>query len=104
MGDLPQIRSFCTWQGRLVAGGWFYYGPQGGRSYSLLYQEGSAWRPLGTGVGELGLNTLFPGIVDEYDLRGTVLALAEYQGSLYAGGDFSVAGAKPSSGIARWDE
>ncbi len=47
--------------------------------------DGSAWQALGSGTSDI------------------VLALATYNGDLYAGGDFNTAGGAPAHKIARWN-
>lgn len=52
--------------------------------------DGSAFHPLGIGIGGQGYRA--------------GLALAAYGGSLYLGGAFNAAGNRPAAGIARWDD
>ena len=69
---------------RLVVGGGFTT-IDGSAAHNIAAWNGATWEPLGSGTD------------------GTVHALAEFGGDLYAGGDFSAAGGQPASRIARWD-
>ena len=70
--------------GRLFAGGWFFTPPTSEVTMVAAW-DGTTWVGLGSGT------------------NGTVFALQEHDGALYAGGAFSLAGAKSSFGIGRWD-
>ncbi len=94
----PSVNALAIWRDRQVVAGWFFTGTQDEPSTSVLCLDGDTWRPLASGIGRSEPEFDYTG------LYGVVHALAEYQGSLYAGGSFQWAGARPSSGIARWDE
>ena len=60
----------------------------GGTPLSAQYiarWDGESWHAVGSGLSSIGY------------------AVTAYRGSIFVGGNFSVAGNKPSSGIARWD-
>jgi hypothetical protein len=77
-------------KGYLYAGGGFTLA--GGVSANRVARwDGSAWSPLGTGIGE-------------GDPVAKVNALVfDPQGNLYAGGNFATAGGLPATNIAKWD-
>jgi len=54
--------------------------------------DGEYWHPLGSGIGE-----------EDGPWAEEVNCLAEFQGRLIAGGNFSLAGGQPASNIAQWD-
>ncbi|MFZ1947515.1 MAG: hypothetical protein WAW06_08195 [bacterium] len=70
--------AMTTYRGRLFA-------IVSGASGTILSFDGTAWKYLEPGVS-----------------RGQALAIAEYEGGLYFGGDFLLAGGKSSVGVARW--
>jgi hypothetical protein len=77
-------------RGNLYVGGRFNEAGDA-RADDIAHWDGSAWQPVGDGLGE-GL--------DYY-----VDALAvDRQGKLYAGGRFDIAGAIRANKIARWDD
>ena len=82
--------SLGMYNGDLIAGG--YYSTAGGISAnSIARWNGTSWSALGSGMGATGVGYNY------------VFALAEYNGSLYAGGMFLTAGGITANGIARWD-
>ncbi len=83
------VYALRDYRGDLVAGGEF--SAIGGVPVNQIARwDGAAWHTLGSGVGAGHSQT-------------TVSALGEYQGSLYVGGDFTIAGGVPASSVARWD-
>ena len=75
--------------GSLYAAGWF--NSAGGVAATKIARwNGTSWHPLGSGLG-------YPG----WNAHVSTLAFVP-DGSLYVGGDFTTAGGKPSSRIARW--
>lgn len=80
--------------GRLLAGGRFSASIEPWSS-NLASWDGTAFRAFGSGLcldPAAGIPT------------GQVMAIAEYRGRLYVGGQFAWAGGKASRNIARWDE
>ncbi len=75
--------------GSLYAAGWFN-SAGGVVANSIARWDGTSWHPLGSGLG-------YPG----WNAHVSTLAFVP-DGSLYVGGDFTTAGGKPSSRIARW--
>lgn len=91
--------------------------------YPLVRWDGSNWRiietPFGVGVATTVYQDrlvagsfqwdgttwarMYTGLSGGQTIPSQVLALLPFQGSLYAGGDFTLAGGKPSYYVARWD-
>jgi hypothetical protein len=90
VGDQQFVGDMTVYNGTLVVGGRFHTAG-GVAAANIARWDGAGWSPLGDGLsgGEFG---------------PTVRALAVHNGSLYVGGDFTVAGTQPSSFIARWDD
>lgn len=89
-GAYPRVIALAVdGAGNLFAGGNF--ATAGGTSANNIARwDGSAWLPLGSGTeGVRGYTYVF------------ALA-ADAAGDLFAGGDFTIAGRKPASRIARW--
>jgi len=89
-----EVHALAFEQGMLYVGGRFRQANVGSpvAATNVARWDGSAWSALGWGQGE-GFN-------------GPVLALAGYQGRLYAGGDFTQANVGAgirANRIARWD-
>ncbi|MEO8147797.1 MAG: T9SS type A sorting domain-containing protein [Bacteroidia bacterium] len=82
--------SLGTYQGDLIAGGLFSQAG-GVTANSIAKWDGTSWAPLGSGMGatSVGYNYVF--------------ALAEYNGSLFAGGMYESAGGVLANSIAKWD-
>lgn len=79
--------------GTLVAGGWF--GLSGTTAVSGVARwTGSAWAPLGLGVG------IRPNSVPYYYVQDLLVLPS---GDLLAGGQFNLAGGTPVQSLARWD-
>ena len=74
--------------GSLYAGGDFSTAG-GSAANSIASWDGTAWHPLGSGLENCGFNCV------------RALAVGR-DGSLYAGGSFTLAGGRPSSSIAKW--
>lgn len=118
------VWSLAVYQDRLVAGGWMGRGGEAG----VMHFDGVRWAPLGEAppdfVGVLlptdsGLvaggfsfqanawnvarwdGTRWTAMGDGFD--GTVSALAEFQGSVYAAGYFDSSGTTRVAGLARWN-
>jgi hypothetical protein len=86
-----KVRAFAQVGGELYAAGTF--DSAGGQpAQNIARWDGKSWKPLGSGLQPIGVN---PSVV--------ALALAEYQGELWAGGIFSAAGGVPCNNLARWD-
>jgi hypothetical protein len=82
--------SLGTYNGDLIAGGLF--STAGGISAnSIAKWNGTSWAPLGSGMGATPVG---------YDY---VFALAEYNGSLFAGGMYETADGITANSIAKWD-
>ncbi|GDX53484.1 hypothetical protein LBMAG27_25310 [Bacteroidota bacterium] len=82
--------SLGTYNGDLIAGGLFSNAGSV-TANSIAKWNGSSWSSLGSGMGAtaVGYNYVF--------------ALADYNGSLYAGGMYLTAGGITANGIAKWD-
>src|SRR5262249_2763272 len=74
------VRALAVYAGELSAGGWFT-----SPAAYLARWNGARWAAAGSGAD------------------AAVEALLAFDGSLYAGGDFAIAGGSPAPGIARWD-
>lgn len=84
------ISALAVYDGKLIAAGDFT--TIGGVAADGIAQwDGSAWSPLGSGIGG--------GLMGMHE----VWALQVYNGKLVAGGYFSAAGRQPASAIAQWD-
>ncbi|MCA8942723.1 MAG: hypothetical protein KDB80_09220 [Planctomycetes bacterium] len=88
------VRTMCTYGGDLVVAG--EIGIVGGLGVGTLVNsiarwDGSQWHALGAGLTDWSGN------------RATVFAVAEFQGDLYAGGDFEQAGGQSISFLAKWN-
>ncbi len=89
-GGVPIVRALAVHQGWLVAGGAFTLA--GGVPASRIARwNGSAWQPLGTGIG--GSPSGF---------GPEMRAMTVHNGWLIVGGKFDTAGSIASPGIARW--
>jgi hypothetical protein len=79
-----RVYAVTTWQGKLVAGGYFMR--SGGTHIgSVAVYDGVSWQPLGETPD------------------GTVRAFAELNGELYATGTFDTVGNQQLNHVARWD-
>jgi hypothetical protein len=84
---LPTVWCFAIYNGELIAGGRF--SSSGNTSLGRIARwDGSAWQPLGQGLGVPG---------------ESVFDLAVYCGDLIAGGQFQTAGGNVAECIAKWD-
>lgn len=83
-----------SYDGRLVAGGWFSTGGNLPDSTYIFQYDGHSWFRMGAGV--------WSGTRGVYGWPA-LTAIAQWDGDLYLGGLFEVAGDKPSPFIARWD-
>lgn len=84
---VPGVFALGSFGTDLVAAGRFM-NANGCAAGSITIVDPSRCGALGSGIGR-----------QEYRI---VLALTEWNGSLYAGGTFQIAGNRPSAGIARW--
>jgi hypothetical protein len=83
-GSYRHVSALTVYSGQTIASGDFT--TAGGVACNYIARwDGSAWQPLGSGVG------------------GQVYALAVYTGELIAGGSFTTAGGVACDHIARWD-
>src|SRR5262249_41054250 len=86
-----QVSALAIFQGQLVAGGWFTVDHSGSTDARAIpvsriaRWDGSHWAPFGDGMD------------------GPVFALAEFNGQLFAGGQFALAGGMPANNVARWN-
>jgi hypothetical protein len=97
IGDDAYVSSVNT---LAVSGGTLYAGGEfttaGDRAATNIAQwNGSSWSPLGSGLS----GVLYEG----YQYSTSVNALAVSGGTLYAGGNFAMAGGSAASCIAQWD-
>jgi hypothetical protein len=88
-GERPMVHAMTVYRDHLVVAGTFE-GAGGQPAANIAMWDGSYWIPLGSGLEN-----------DEGFIG--VEALAVFQGSLYAGGNFTWAGGHHSPNIARWD-
>jgi hypothetical protein len=89
-GVSDTVYALETYRGNLIAAGNFR--SAGGTTANFIAQwNGTTWQVLGTGTGTAN------GVNDR------IYGLAVYRDMLYATGDFTSAGGKPASYIARWD-
>jgi len=101
---------------QLVLGGTFTIG-QGTTLYHVVRWTGAAWEPVGSGpapscyalivhAGQLwagGYRLDGDTWTDVLQTDGTVYALADFAGDLYAGGDFTSAAGESAAHLVRWD-
>jgi len=85
------IHSLAVYNGELYAGGTFD-SIDGISAYNIAKWNGSSWSPVGTGI-----NRMFPGTIT------IVNTLLVYNGELYAGGLFDIAGGTFANSIAKWN-
>ncbi|NOT32777.1 MAG: T9SS type A sorting domain-containing protein [Candidatus Eisenbacteria bacterium] len=86
----PSVSDLRWSDGALYATGmWFI---DGQATDQIARFDGQSWRGLGTGI-----------LPDDYYVSPQVSTLAEYDGDLFVGGYFMIAGGKSSKRIARWD-
>jgi hypothetical protein len=82
--SINSVRAITEYGGEIVIGGVFT-SIDGASINHVARWDGTAWRPLGTGVD------------------GTVLAFREWNGELLVGGQFLAAGGSPVNLIAAWN-
>ncbi len=87
-GTLPEVKALVVHQRALIVGGKFN-GAGGMSAMNVARWDGSAWSPLGTGLGDSGPHS-------------SVRALAEFQGQLIAGGSSLGAGGGQILNVLRW--
>lgn len=91
--DATGVWALASYNGRLVAAGEFP--TDAGARRNIAQWDGATWDDLGSGVS---IVTIFP-----FRFFPVVRTLCVHEGSLYVGGQFTVAGNKHSAWIARWD-
>ncbi len=89
----PAIHALAEYRGELIAGGSFRLTAAGDTVHCLARWDGSAWRPLGGGMGSIASDCAPP----------WVYALTVWNGDLIVGGSFRTAGGQPIARVARWD-
>jgi hypothetical protein len=92
---LPMVLSLTATPTSIYAGGTF--GKAGGRETGFIARwdrASSTWHPLGSGVGDC----------DGFECNPAVTALLPEGVDLYVGGNFRIAGGKPSLKVALWSE
>lgn len=118
LGDMPAYAplALLAHDGLLIAGGMFT-SVGSVPALHVASWDGTSWSAMGNGVPAvveaLGAyqGELFAGPyrwtgsawVNELQTNGTVYALCEWNGDLYAAGDFSTARGVAAAGIVRWD-
>jgi hypothetical protein len=80
------VRSMAVYDSNLYVGGYYYSKPQ--KLAGISRWDGNKWSVVGKG---------------EWDRKGTVFAMTEYQGRLYIGGRFDSIAGKRANNIAVWD-
>ncbi|MFN0150130.1 MAG: hypothetical protein ACKVU1_05360 [bacterium] len=91
-GGAFAVGSLLPLGGELIVGGRFSYvggGTSNPAESVARWTPGSGWAPLGVGL--------------ENGSAADVYALAEYAGSIFAGGDFDYSGSQSMLHVARWD-
>jgi trimeric autotransporter adhesin len=86
------VLASTTWNGRLFIGGGFV-ATGGSTAKGVAWWDGTDWRPFGDGL-EKNYRSPSPSFV---------VALASWNGGLFAGGDFTRSGTNAVPGLARWD-
>lgn len=89
-GQNPVVYAMTQYNGDLVIAGYFD-SVNNIAAKNIARWDGSSWSPFSSGL----TNNL---------LTGNVYALTVFQGDLYAGGAFTLAGGNPALNIARWSE
>jgi hypothetical protein len=84
------IVALAVYDGKLIAGGYFTHAGGDSAVYVASW-DGEAWRSMGDGAAEPAPSS------------AAVQSLAEYNGSLMAGGTFQALGGVPAAYLARWD-
>ncbi len=118
LGDMPSYRplALLAHDGLLIAGGSFT-SVGAVPALHVAAWDGVSWSAMGSGVSTVveALGTyrgeVFAGPfrwtgsawVNELQTNGPVYALCEWNGDLYAAGDFSTARGVAAAGIVRWD-
>jgi hypothetical protein len=91
-GLSAQVSTMIVYNGDLIVGGSFTQAG-GADAWGIARWDGHTWSPL---AGSLGSGVM----TAPFDF---VSGLAVYNGDLYAGGQFSMAGHVPVNNVARWD-
>lgn len=91
-GVSAQVSTMIVYNGDLIVGGSFTQAG-GADAWGIARWDGHSWSPL---AGSLGAGVM----TAPFDF---VSGLAVYNGDLYVGGQFSMAGHVPVNNVARWD-
>ena len=83
------VMALAVYNGELYAGGEFTFAGST-TAYNIAKWNGVNWTTVGTGIGSA-------------QQWGVVSALAVYNGELYAGGFFTIAGGQNAKSIAKWN-
>lgn len=97
-GILGDVRDVTTFEGDLVAAGWFSHAGGSQPGDPPFVEVGGVARWDGTSWSSFG-----PGLDLSFALEPRVFALEVYQGELYAGGWFDLSGGQAVDSLARWD-
>jgi hypothetical protein len=89
-GTPSYTAALTTYNGNLIAGG--YFNNVGGSN--IASWNGSTWTALGSGMSVNTANS---------NPYAVVLSVIEYNGELYAAGQFDTANGVPVNNIAKWD-
>jgi len=89
----PWVHALCVYEGDLIAGGSFALTAGGQEVYGIARWDGSAWHPMGSGVGR---GPTWCGVP-------YVLAMTVWNGDLIVGGTFRTMDGQPMACVARWD-
>ncbi|MEI7801426.1 MAG: T9SS type A sorting domain-containing protein [Bacteroidota bacterium] len=91
-GILGEVNSICSYNGQLIAAGYFEFS---GSTFckNIALWNGYSWLPVGNGIGGP------PGNFDVFPLQ----AVCNYNNKLYAGGEFDSSFYVPGKGLIRWN-
>lgn len=86
------VEALTVYDGKLIAGGWWTEWKAGVPASNIAAWDGSSWSALGSGLSGL-----------EQEDTSCVFDLVVYDGKLFVGGGFRVAGGDTVNYVASWD-